>query len=220
MINHRHESEEKRVEKRKLSFEIPKRAQSDNTYDILIIDAPWPQTKGGRRKVRPNQAKALDYKTMSIKDIFRLLDDRVFTKAKEQHTVFMWAIEKFLTECDLEMTKRGYRRHIRMIWNKTNGIAPAFSVRFAHEYLIWYYKPKFTKVSEDASGKFLSVFTETPREHSRKPDIAYTIISKMFPHSKILDVFSREQRTGIDQWGNQINHFQTLQETLVIKKKR
>ena len=127
-------------------------------YSILVIDPPWKKRKGGLRKSRPNQGKDLDYKTMETQAIFSLLDKEVFSLAEEQHVVFMWTIENFLTECDSEMLKRGYKRHVRMIWNKTNGVAPAFTIRYAHEYLVWYYKPKMLKISVEQRGIYLCYY--------------------------------------------------------------
>jgi N6-adenosine-specific RNA methylase IME4 len=176
-------------------------------YDILVIDPPWKKNKGGLRKVRPNQGRELDYSTMDTKSIFELLDNEIFCLANQQHVVFMWTIEQFLIECEVEMEQRGYKRHVRMVWNKTNGIAPAFTIRFAHEYLIWYYKPKLLKIAEQQRGKYLSIFTEKARQHSRKPDIAYSMINDLYPDSSKIDVFSREKRAGFDQWGDQINFF-------------
>ena len=106
-----------------------------------------------------------------------------------------------------EFWSHNYRRHCRMVWNKTNGIAPAFSVRFSHEYLIWFYKPKFTPVHSSCRGKFTTVFTEKPREHSRKPNIAYNMIKEMFPDTTRLDVFSREDRPSWDTWGDECGKF-------------
>ena len=173
--------------------------------DVLIIDPPWPKKKGGKRRVRPKQGKKLDYNTLSVAEIFNLLDREIFPR--KQHTVFMWTIDEFLVECEKQMSERSYRRHARLIWNKTNGIAPAFSVRFAHEYLIWYYKPKFIKIHNTARGLFTTVFTEKAREHSRKPDIIYLMIQALYPHAKKLDVFSREERIGWDTWGNERDKF-------------
>lgn len=177
-------------------------------YDIFVIDPPWKKKKGGLRKSRPNQGRNLDYETMETIDIFSLLDKEIFSLANNSHVVFMWTIEKFLTECDQYMLDRGYKRHVRMIWDKTNGVAPAFTIRYSHEYLIWYYKPKLLKIDKDYRGKYTSVITEKAREHSRKPDSAYDMIKNIYPNSKRIDVFSREKREGFDQWGNQINFFQ------------
>jgi N6-adenosine-specific RNA methylase IME4 len=176
-------------------------------YDVLIIDPPWQKKKGGLRKSRPNQGRELDYATMATEAIFDLLDKEVFILAEEHHVVFMWTIEQFLTECDVEMLKRGYKRHIRIVWNKTNGIAPAFTIRYAHEYLVWYYKPKLLKIADTQRGKHISVITEKARQHSRKPDAAYVMVNNLYPDSKKIDVFSREKRPGFSQWGDQIKFF-------------
>lgn len=74
------------------------------------------------------------------------------------------------------MLDRNYKLHVRMIWNKTNGILAAFTVRYSHEYLLWFYKPTLIPIKTEVRGKFCSIFTESNREHSRKPDIAYNII--------------------------------------------
>lgn len=172
-----------------------------------MIDPPWPQRKGGRRTVRPNQARDLDYSTLSVKEIFDLLDREVFPLAEMPHIALVWTIDKFLRDCEREIERMSYRLHARLIWNKENGVAPAFSIRYAHEYLLWYYKPKFIPVDKDMRGKYMTVFSERSREHSRKPDIAYQMARDWWPNVSRLDVFSREKREGWDQWGNQIDHF-------------
>lgn len=176
-------------------------------YQIFVIDPPWPKKKGGKRSVRPNQGRALDYITMSVDSVFSLLDKSVFPLANDKHTVFLWTVEEFLVQSEQEMIDRGYKRHVRLIWNKMNGIAPAFSVRYSHEYLVWFYKPKFMAVDNKCRGKFTSVFSEAAREHSRKPNVAYDMISEMFPDVDKIDVFSREKRHGWEQWGDQLDFF-------------
>lgn len=178
-----------------------------NKFDILMIDPPWLKKKGGLRKSRPNQGKELEYITMSTIEIFDLLDKDVFSQAKETHTVFMWTIDQYLIECEKFMEERNYKRHCRFVWNKMNGVAPAFTVRYSHEYLIWYYKPKMLPISKEQQGKFMTVFDEKSREHSRKPNYPYEMIEKLYPDNSKIDVFSREKRDGWEQYGNQINFF-------------
>jgi N6-adenosine-specific RNA methylase IME4 len=174
-----------------------------------MIDPPWQQAKGGKRTVRPNQTKALDYKTMNTKDIFKLLDKDIFIKCSTNHIVFMWTIEKFLTDCDNEMLSRNYKRHVRMIWDKGNGVCPAFTIRYSHEYMIWYYKNKLIPINKDYRGKYTSIFKGTPREHSRKPESAYKIIESLYSpiNYKCIDVFSRESRKHWEQYGDQLDKF-------------
>lgn len=104
---------------------------STEKYEIIYADPPWPQKKGNLRKSRPNQGKELDYHTMSVTDCFTTMDP-FFAQTMEKHNVFLWAIDKYLHETEAEMVKRGYKLHARMIWDKGNGIAPAFTVRFSH----------------------------------------------------------------------------------------
>ena len=173
-------------------------------YDVLMIDPPWPVAKI-ESNLRPNQTKALDYPVLSVPGCFDLLDSEVLCLAVPMHTVFMWTTEKYLVDTELAMIARGYRRHARFVWDKGNGsVAPtAMTVRWAHEYLIWYYKPKFQPIALGARGKFRTIIREKSREHSRKPDAAYWMIEELYPDARRIDVFSREARPGWDQWGNE-----------------
>lgn len=174
---------------------------------VFVIDPAWRQRKGGLRKSRGNQGRELDYVTMEVPEIFGLLDREIFPLAEDDHCVFMWTIDRFLLECENEMEKRGYKRHCRMIWNKLNGVAPAFTVRYSHEYLIWFYRKRLPPIAGEQRGKFMTVFAERSRQHSRKPDFCYRMIDALYPSCGKMDVFSRERRHGWRQFGNQTDYF-------------
>ena len=69
-------------------------------FEIFMIDPPWKIQKGGIRKVRPKQGKALDYTTLPLADIFQLLDREIFSHAANHHCVFLWTIDQYLVESD------------------------------------------------------------------------------------------------------------------------
>lgn len=174
-------------------------------YDIIYSDPPWAQTKGNARKCRPNQVKSLDYQTMSVSDCIKV-QIPFFNQTAENHNVFMWTIDKFLHDTEAEMEKLGYKLHARIIWDKTNGIAPAFTVRFSHEYLLWFYKPgKMLKPSSETRGKYTTVMREPATYHSHKPICAYEMIEDMFPQAYKIELFARNRRDGWRCWGNEIN---------------
>jgi N6-adenosine-specific RNA methylase IME4 len=173
----------------------------------FVIDPPWPKKKGGKRSVRPNQGRLLDYPTLAVPDIFALLDHEVLTLAAAVHNVFLWGIEQFLHAGEEQMRRRGYKLHARFIWDKGNGVAPAFTVRYSHEYLSWFYKPKLLPVQRSQRGSITTVIRAPQRQHSRKPDEAYHIVESLYPDLPRMDVFSREKRPGWEQHGNQIDHF-------------
>lgn len=177
-------------------------------YDILMIDPPWPKKKGGLRKIAPNQTRELDYKTMSLEDIYILLEKEILPFAnKEAHCIFVWTIDQFLPNCEGYFQTWGYKQHARLIWDKTNGVAPAFTIRYSHEYLLWFYKPKMVPIDKSMRGKFTTVLREKGRQHSRKPEAAYQMIDALYPNAKKYDVFSREKREGWDQFGDQKDYF-------------
>ena len=175
--------------------------------DVFIIDPPWNKRKGGLRKSRPNQRRVLDYDIMTTENIFNLLDKDIFSIAEPEHCVFMWTIDSFLHDCENRMKERDYKLHCRFIWDKTNGVCPAFTIRYTHEYLLWFYKPKLKKIASNMRGKYKTVLLEKSREHSRKPEISYKMITDLYPDSVKMDVFSRENRIGWLQYGNQMNMF-------------
>jgi len=177
------------------------------SYQVLMIDPPWEQGKGGKRKVRPLQGRSFNYSTLGTDAIFELLDSEIFPLAATDHVVFIWAIDKFLAQCETAMQSRGYRRHSRLIWDKGNGIAPSFTVRFSHEYLLWYYRIRLPPITSEARGIYSTVFREPSRQHSRKPEAAYRMIEAMYPDAKKLDVFSRQPRVQWSQFGDEPNYY-------------
>lgn len=177
------------------------------SYSVIMIDPPWQQSKGGKRKVRPLQGKGFNYVTMAFAAIFELLDTSIFPLAAVDHVVFIWTIDKFLTDCETAMQGRGYKRHCRRIWDKDNGIAPAFTVRFCHEYLLWYYRIRLPPIAVGIRGKYKTVLKETARQHSRKPELAYQMIQAFYPQAEKLDVFSKQQSENWDQFGDEPNYY-------------
>lgn len=176
-------------------------------YEQVVIDPPWPQRKGGRRAVRPHQGRALDYRTLPLSELFGMIERNILPLARPTATIWLWTIDKFLLDAETWLRGLGYRLHARLIWDKGNGVAPAFTVRYSHEYLLWVYRPPMQPVAATARGRYLTVFHAKPREHSRKPDEAYALIDTLYPAGRRLDVFSREARPGWEQWGDQCHYF-------------
>lgn len=167
-------------------------------YDIVYADPPWKQTKGGLRKARPNQTKDLDYSTLELKDIKDIL------QKFNGKVLFLWTIDKFLFEAEQIAKELGYTLHARIIWNKENGVAPAFTVRYSHEYLLWFYKKPMLKIAERMRGKFTTVIKEKSAKHSKKPIKAYEFIEALYPNKYKIELFARNWRDGWDSWGNEL----------------
>ena len=176
----------------------------DNKYDIVYTDPPWPQTKGNKRKVRKNQGKELDYQVLSLADILEIHADFLTKHTEDTNTVFIWAIDKYLFDAEQMMENFGYKLHARIIWNKLNGVAPAFTIRYAHEYLLWWYRPKMLPINKEMRGKYTTVITEKATKHSKKPIAAYEMIKNLYPIESKIELFARNIYDGFDSWGDQV----------------
>lgn len=177
---------------------------ADNKYDIIYTDPPWKQAKGGKRKCRPNQGKDFDYPTLSMQEI-KDIHAEALKLCNKTHNIFMWTIDKYLHETEQMMKELGYELHARIIWDKENGIAPAFTIRYSHEYLLWFYKKGHILMPcENMRGKYTTVLREPSTKHSKKPECAYKMIENLFPDSNKLEMFARNERDGWDCWGDEV----------------
>lgn len=174
------------------------------TYGLIYADPPWKQSKGGKKSVRENSSgKPLDYPTCSLDEIKEHL--RLATESTTENSIlFLWTIDKYLFEAQQIAESLGYKLHARMIWDKVTGIPAAFTVRYGHEYLLYMYKGKLIPVAKDERGKVHTVFRERVTKHSKKPDIAYEIIERLYPNLKKLEMYARETRDGWDSFGNEV----------------
>lgn len=167
-------------------------------YSIIYADPPWNQRKGGLRNIRPNQERKLDYSTLQLKQIKNILSKF------DGEVLFLWTIDKFLFEAEKIAKELGYNLHARIVWDKENGVAPAFTIRYSHEYLLWMYKKPMLKISKEMRGKFTTIIREKSTKHSKKPIYAYELIESLYPTQSKIELFAREKRNGWDCWGNEV----------------
>jgi len=167
-------------------------------YPLVYADPCWNQKKGGLREVRPKQDRKLDYPTLNLKEIKFILSQF------DSKILFLWTIDKYLFDAQKIAEDLGYKLHARIIWDKENGVAPAFTIRFSKEYLLWMYKPPMLKIAKEMRGKFRDVLREKSTKHSKKPICAYELIEKLYPDCKKIELFARCRRQGWDVWGNEV----------------
>lgn len=179
---------------------------TEQKYDILLSDPPWQQGRGGKKASRPKSTGiSVPYQTMSLPEILEVHHKVTANLMNENHNVFLWTIDKFLPDAEKMMDMLGYQLHARMIWDKINGPAAAYTLRFSHEYLLWFFKKGHILMPEkDCRGAFTTVMREASRKHSQKPICAYERIETMFTSANKLELFARETRVGWDCWGNEV----------------
>ena len=175
-------------------------------YNLILADPPWRQSKGGKKNVRPKSSgEKLEYQVISLDEIKEHLKSAT-NLCEDNSIMFLWTIDKYLHEAEEIAKELGWKLHARMIWNKVTGIPSAFTIRYGHEYLLYFYRGKMMPVVKDERGKIHTVFTEQVKRHSQKPEISYEIIQRLFPETKKLEMYARYKRDGWDSWGNEIEN--------------
>lgn len=192
-------AEKAEVRKAELAI-VKERAPSLPTeaYDVIVIDPPWDMQKI-ERDVRPNQV-AFDYPTMSEEELSEF--DVPSISADDCH-LFCWTTHKFLPSALRLVEAWGFRYVMTMVWHKPGGFQPIGLPQYNCEFAIYARKGSPSFVDTKA---FFACFEAPRREHSRKPDEFYDVIRRVTGGRRI-DVFSRENRDGFEQFGNEADKF-------------
>ena len=115
--------------------------------------------------------------------------------------LFLWTTHAFLPDAFEIMKHWGYTYKATMVWDKAKmGMGAWFRMQCEFCLLGIKGKPYWYNTTER------DIITEARREHSRKPDSFFEMVTKVTA-GKRLEYFSREERTGWDIYGNDTNKF-------------
>jgi N6-adenosine-specific RNA methylase IME4 len=165
----------------------------EGKFSIIYADPPWKfESSSSSTRAVENHYPTLELE--KIKEIKVPADDNAI--------LFLWtpALE---IEGALEVMKAwGFSYRTNMVWVKDK-IGLGFYVRMKHEFLLIGIKGEGigTPLPENRSE---SVIFAERTEHSKKPDIFYEIIEKMYPKHSRIELFARSKREGWEAWGNEI----------------
>lgn len=170
-------------------------------YQIIVVDPPW-EIEKIKKRVRPNQVD-MDYPTMTIEEIKQLPINKI---ADDISTCFLWTIDKYLFDSKDIIESWGFKYHLTMSWDKTNGLAMYGFNRQTEFILVGlsgnheaYPTRKTIRTSFTAKSPF----------HSAKPDEFYNMLEIL--EGNRIEVFARPytsmfpKREGWDVWGNEVD---------------
>lgn len=195
--------EQKSVARREQNRSVAavKMQPTSGTYSTIVIDPPWNVQKIERDN-RPNQTNELDYPTMSLDELVKF-GEIVNGCAADHAHLFMWTTQKWLPPA-IELLKAwDWKYVLTMVWHKNGGPQPFGLPQYNCEFCLYARRgsPEFADVKA-----FNTCFNAPRREHSRKPDEFYDLIKRV-THDGRIDIFSREQREGFAQYGNEASKF-------------
>lgn len=173
-------------------------------YEVIVADPPW-QIKKIIKRVRPNQVN-MDYPMMSLNEIKSLPVNAI---AADKSICFIWTIDKYLYRTPEILEGWGFKYHLTMAWDKTNGMA-MFGFNRQTEFVVVGLRGKW-----DAYPKRRTIrtsFTAKSQRHSEKPDAFYRML-ELIPANHRIDLFARNKRIGWDVWGNEVESDIELKST-------
>ena len=163
-------------------------------FPVIYADPPWVYDF----PISDSRRIENQYPTMSLDVIMSLPVNDI---AADDAILFLWATTPFLRKGLLVMQAWGFDYRTSMVWVKPS-IGPGQWVRQRHEYLLIGVRGDIpTPKGEDKPDSVI----EAPREeHSKKPEIVYDIIERMYPELPKVELFSRRKRENWAAWGNEI----------------
>jgi N6-adenosine-specific RNA methylase IME4 len=171
-------------------------------YDLVMIDPPWTfELYSDKGEEKSAQAQ---YDCMTMDAIRRL---PVAGLGKPDCLFLLWATAPLLDQC-IDTGKawglkyKSFTNWRKLTKNGKEGFGTGFIFRCASEPIL-----AFTQGSPKTTRSTRTTFDGLLREHSRKPEEAYTMAEKLMPGARRADVFSRQRRPGWDSWGNELNKF-------------
>jgi N6-adenosine-specific RNA methylase IME4 len=160
-------------------------------FPIIYADPPW------RFDFPISDSRRIEnqYPTQEIEDIYNLDVKSITT---DDAILFLWTSTPFLKKGLRVLEEWGFEYRTSMVWVKPS-IGLGQWVRQRHEYILIGVKGNIP--IPKGSNKPDSVVEAPRQEHSKKPDVMYEIIEKMYPELPKVELFSRNQRAGWSSWG-------------------
>ena len=163
-------------------------------FPVIYADPPWQYD----HPISDSRRIENQYPTMPIEDICALPINEI---SASDSIIFLWASTPMLKKGLAVLDAWGFDYRTSMVWVKPS-IGPGHWVRQRHELLLIGIRGNIP--TPKGSDKPDSVI-EAPRTgHSKKPEVMYEIIERIFPTLSKVELFCREPRDGWSAWGNEL----------------
>ena len=172
-------------------------------YKTIVIDFPW-NVKNNFDPKKVGYGRKMPYELMSNDEIMNF-DINHFTQG--DCDLFMWVTHTTLPLGLKILEQWGFNYHALITWDKTRGVT-MLGLHRNSEMCLYAYRGH---MGLKQKGKSINtVFRETRKRHSEKPQTFYSMI---LPNTKEprIDIFARKKHIGFDAYGNEVDNTLTLE---------
>ena len=182
-----------RVERIQGISEGNKPLEGIGTFPVILADPPW------RYDFTRDEADAIEehYPTLGVEEI---CDLPVVDLATPDSVLFLWATSPKLAEAMQVMAAWGFAYVTCMVWGKDR-IGCGYYARQKHELLLIGKRGELPVPLP--ANRPDSLVNAPVGKHSQKPVEFYSIIERMYPEYRRVELFCRSPREGWSAWGNQ-----------------
>lgn len=190
-----------------LRAEIRKRRQMSvsasmpaDIFNVVLADPPWQYGADWGTGVADNH-----YPTMPLEDI-AALPEKMGLQVADDAVLFLWVTNPFIVKALTVIEAWGFEYKSNIVWVKTELDKPGvgFYVRGRHELLFICTRGAFTPLDKAVSPPIGSVLESPIGEHSAKPEEVYSIIERLYPGCRYIELFARQSREGWAAYGSDI----------------
>jgi N6-adenosine-specific RNA methylase IME4 len=172
-------------------------------FKTILADPPW-QFQNRTGKVAPEHRRLNRYGTLTLDDIRGL---PAGTAADDTSHLYLWVPNALLPEGLSVMAAWGFAYKSNIVWQKVrkdggpDGRGVGFYFRNVTELLLFGVRGKNARTLAPGRRQ-VNIVSTRKREHSRKPDEQYDLITSCSA-GPYLELFGRGERAGWVTWGNQ-----------------
>ena len=172
-------------------------------FKTILADPPW-QFQNRTGKVAPEHKRLNRYGTMTLEQIMAL---PVASAAADTSHLYLWVPNALLPDGLAVMKAWGFNYKANIVWQKIrkdggpDGRGVGFYFRNVTEILLFGVRGKNARTLAPGRSQ-VNIMSTRKREHSRKPDEQYPIITSCSA-GPYLEMFARGERAGWAIWGNQ-----------------
>jgi N6-adenosine-specific RNA methylase IME4 len=181
------------IAKQKQDIATGKVKLPEGVFEVVVIDPPW---NYGREYDPDTSRVANPYPEMTQQELLQL--NPPFA---EDCFLFLWTTHAFIRDGFELLDSWGFNYKATLVWNKQK-IGMGSCLRMQCEFCLIGFKGN----AKWENTTWRDIIEEPRREHSRKPDKFYEMVDALTIGRK-LDFFSREQREGWENYGNETTKF-------------